>query len=228
MAASEAKPTLGYWSIRGLAQPLRMLLCHCEVDFEDKQYDCVKTETGFDRSCWTDVKYTLGMQYPNLPYFFDGETKITQTNAVLTYCAEKYGLHDGFSVQERALAYMHANQVMDIRNYAVRFFYGGDHSPEGLEKYKTGIKERFTACYNVLKENGTYLLGDKLCAADFHLAELVYQHRLLDNSLFGEMTEMVDYQERVFNLKNVSNAAQGLPANNKMAKWGAECLSLDN
>jgi len=227
MAVSEDKPTLAYWSIRGLAQPVRMILCHCGVDFEDKQYNCLKTETGFDSSCWYDVKHTLGMQYPNLPYFFDGETKISQTNAILTYVAEKYGLHDGFSVEQKGLALMHLNQMMDVRNRAVGFFYGGDHSPEGTEKYKTGMKKMMNVCKNVLEASGQFLLGEKVCAADFHLAELIYQHRLLDNTMFAEMTELVAYQERIFNLENVSKACQGLPANNKMAKWGAEYVSLE-
>jgi len=231
MAASEDKPTLGYWSIRGLAEPVRMLLCHKGIEFEDKHYDCLKKEGGgWDVSCWhgeTGDKVKLlagGMLYPNLPYFIDGETKISQTNAVLTYCAEKYGLHEGFSVQERGLALMHANQVMDVRNAAVGHFYGGDHSEEGQKKYK----EKITKCFGVFKVGGGYLLGEKVCAADFHLAELVYQHRLLDESIFAEMEPLVKYQEKTFALDGVSKACKDLPANNKMAKWGAEHLSLSN
>ena len=32
------KVTLGYWQIRGLAQPIRALLVYLKVNFEDKQY----------------------------------------------------------------------------------------------------------------------------------------------------------------------------------------------
>ena len=31
--ATSAKPTLGYWKIRGLAQPIRYCLAYCGVDF---------------------------------------------------------------------------------------------------------------------------------------------------------------------------------------------------
>jgi len=236
MAAAVDKPTLGYWNIRGLAQPVRMLLCHKGVKFEDKQYDCLEIEEGkYDASCWhgpedgDKVKLRKGgMLYPNLPYFKDGETQLSQTNAVLTYCAEKYGLHDGFSVEERGLALMHLNQVMDVRNAAIGQFYSftgkPDHSEEGFRKYG----EKITTMFGVFKVGDGYLLGEKVCAADFHLAEMVYQHRLLDEKIFAEMGPLVKYQEKIFALDGVSNACQGLPCNNKMAAWGAEPLNLDN
>jgi glutathione S-transferase len=36
------------------------------------------------------VKETLGIEYPNLPYLFDGETKLTETIAIMQYIAKKY------------------------------------------------------------------------------------------------------------------------------------------
>ena len=32
------KPTLGYWNILGRADPIRTMLTHLGVEFEDKQY----------------------------------------------------------------------------------------------------------------------------------------------------------------------------------------------
>lgn len=216
------KPQLGYWKIRGLAQPVRMLLNFCGVDFEDVQYEMQKNEGKWDKSCWFDIKETLGMQYPNLPYFIDGDLKITQSNAVLTYCAEKYGLHDGFTAEEKGRALMHAEQVMDLRNGAVRLFYGTYDT--GLEKYVESVKSTLRRFHGALGEN-IYLLGNKLCGADFHLAEMIYQHRLLDSSIFVDMNELVMYQERIFNLQNVNKRVQDLPCNNKHAKWGGEYIA---
>ena len=33
-----SKPTLGYWKIRGLAQPIRLVLAYAGGEWEDKQY----------------------------------------------------------------------------------------------------------------------------------------------------------------------------------------------
>jgi glutathione S-transferase len=65
-----AKPTLGYWKIRGLGQQIRYLLAYCGVEFEDKMYAVSKNEDGsWSRASWTDVKHSLGFDFPNLPYY---------------------------------------------------------------------------------------------------------------------------------------------------------------
>ena len=62
---------------------------YLDVDFEDRLYDCGDAP-DFDRSCWFDVKQTLGLEYPNLPYLIDGEAKISETVAIMQYIARKY------------------------------------------------------------------------------------------------------------------------------------------
>lgn len=65
------------------------MFAYCEVAFEDKMYD-VGPGPDFDRSDWLNVKQTLGFEYPNLPYLIDGQTKITETAAIMKYIARKY------------------------------------------------------------------------------------------------------------------------------------------
>jgi glutathione S-transferase len=60
-----------------------------QVDFEDKQY-AVGPGPEFDRSQWTDVKPTLGLDYPNLPYLIDEEFKLTESMAIMKYIAAKW------------------------------------------------------------------------------------------------------------------------------------------
>ena len=85
----KTKPTLGYWKIRGLGAQIRYMFAYCGVTFEDKVY-----ETGdapdYDRSSWLDAKNTLGLEYPNLPYLIDGETKLSETKAIMRYIAKKW------------------------------------------------------------------------------------------------------------------------------------------
>ena len=77
-----SKPTLGYWKIRGLAAQIRYMFYYLNIDFEDTLYEAGDAP-DFDKSCWTDVKETLGLEYPNLPYLIDGETKLTETVAIM-------------------------------------------------------------------------------------------------------------------------------------------------
>ncbi len=48
-----------------------MLLEYVGIEYENVMY-----KTGpapdYDRSEWTKVKFTLGLDFPNLPYYIDG------------------------------------------------------------------------------------------------------------------------------------------------------------
>ena len=83
------KPVFGYWNIRGLGQTPRYLLNYAKVDFEDKHYK-YGPAPDFSREDWNSVKFTLGLKYPNLPYFIDGEVGLTETFAIMKYIVNKY------------------------------------------------------------------------------------------------------------------------------------------
>ena len=70
------KPELAYWAIRGLAQPIRLLLAYTGTKFVDTKYQVTGTAPNFDKSCWFDIKFSLGLDFPNLPYFKDGQVTI--------------------------------------------------------------------------------------------------------------------------------------------------------
>ena len=40
--------------------------------------ECFFSAPDFDKSCWFDNKFSLGFDFPNLPYFIDGDIKLTQ------------------------------------------------------------------------------------------------------------------------------------------------------
>ncbi|KAH9376989.1 hypothetical protein HPB48_018758 [Haemaphysalis longicornis] len=84
-------PVLGYWDVRALAQFIRNLLVYKGVKFEDKLYK-FGPAPDFDRSDWLKEKFTLGLKFPNLPYYIDGDVKITQSLAILRYLGRKHDL----------------------------------------------------------------------------------------------------------------------------------------
>jgi hypothetical protein len=82
--------TLTYWAIRGLAAPVRMMLSYAGVAFEEKRY--VWAEAGD----WFGRDKPIAQQrnaLVNLPNIADGSGEVvTQSNAVLMYCARRTGL----------------------------------------------------------------------------------------------------------------------------------------
>ena len=51
--------TICYWDIRGLAQPIRLLLEYTATPYEDKKLACGPAP-DFDKSCWLDIKVQPG------------------------------------------------------------------------------------------------------------------------------------------------------------------------
>jgi glutathione S-transferase len=49
-----------------------MICEYTETEYKDHQYSCGPAP-DFDRSCWTNVKTTMGLDFPNLPYLIDGK-----------------------------------------------------------------------------------------------------------------------------------------------------------
>lgn len=85
----KSKPTLGYWNIRGLGAQIRYLLHYLGVEFEDRMY-AAGPAPDFDRSEWLNEKYTLGLDFPNLPYLIDDGVRLTETAAIMKYLCSKW------------------------------------------------------------------------------------------------------------------------------------------
>ena len=79
------KPVLGYWRTRGRGSQVKHILAYMGVE-----YDLAEYEPTPDKKNWLDVKSTLGLDFPNLPYFIDDGLKLTECRAVMMYVARKW------------------------------------------------------------------------------------------------------------------------------------------
>ena len=43
-----------------------------------------------NRDSWFSVKHNLGLEFPNLPYFIDGDFSMAETLPIMRYIASKY------------------------------------------------------------------------------------------------------------------------------------------
>lgn len=80
---------LGYWNIRGMAQPIRYMLEYSEHPYEEIKYE-QGDAPDYSPKAWTDVKDTLGLPFPNMPYLIDDELKITDPYAMGVYIANAF------------------------------------------------------------------------------------------------------------------------------------------
>ena len=114
----EEKPIeLGYWAIRGIAQPIRLSLEYAGKSFRLKQHE--RTTTNWNKqknwsigANWKDRLFHQGpppefsresglkwkrenaddLDFPNLPFLIDGDVKLTQSRAILRYVGRKFNL----------------------------------------------------------------------------------------------------------------------------------------
>ncbi|TNV75811.1 hypothetical protein FGO68_gene7312 [Halteria grandinella] len=205
---SSKKLIIGYWDIRGLAQPIRYLLEYLKVDYEDKKYPLGEAP-DFSKEAWFSVKQTLGFDLPNLPYLIDEETgvKITESHAIYRYICNKHNPDLlGKTLQEKANVDMFMSYVQDIRNATyVHSYETGDLaalSKIGFEKFEPIAKY-------LAKVDGKFLPGgDQVSIADFLLFEQIdmfdYFTSLEEKtSLTGLYPVLGQYYKKMANLEGL-------------------------
>ncbi|OQR72837.1 glutathione S-transferase Mu 1-like [Tropilaelaps mercedesae] len=184
---------LGYWDIRGLAQPIRFLLAYKEVDYEDKRYSC-GPPPDFDKSQWLDEKFTLGLDFPNLPYLIDGDVKLTQSLAILRYLARKFDL-DGQSCEEKRRVELVEQQLADFRMNWVRLCYSPKFTEE-RDAYEQSLPNNLKAFSEYLGER-PFFAGDRLTYVDFLVYEMLAQHFVFSKTSFANFKNLTDFIDRI-------------------------------
>ncbi|XP_046575277.1 glutathione S-transferase Mu 3-like [Haliotis rubra] len=213
-------PTLGYWAIRGLAQPIRLLLSYVDQDFEDVQYE-QGDAPDYSRETWTSVKPTLGLPFPNLPYYVDGDIKLTQSNAILRHIARTHNCL-GETEKEKAEGDMMLDQAMDFRNGIVGLCYSSDY-----EKKKAAYFDALPAKLEVFENflvNRAFFAGSKVTVCDFPMYELLDQTRIMKPGSLDKFPKLLAFLTRFEALPKIkaylsSDKCIKRPINNKSASF---------
>jgi len=179
MGGGSSTLELGYWKIRGLGAPLRMILAYKGVQYEDKQYE------DFD-SWFQGRKPEILKMNPlaNLPYVVDGSVCVCQTNAVFQYIGDKYGLN-GKSAEAVRKNDQLLCEIYDVRNGMIELTYPFKMVSRTEEEYKANATKfcdqpPFSKFENWLEIYGEpYFCGTEPCVCDFHIWEMLDQHKIL-------------------------------------------------
>ncbi|XP_047218706.1 glutathione S-transferase Mu 3-like [Girardinichthys multiradiatus] len=211
---------LAYWDIRGLAQPIRLLLEYTGTNYKDKFYVCGEAP-DYDKSCWFGEKEKLGIDFANLPYLVDGDRKITQSNAIMRYIARKHNMC-GETEDEKIRLDVMENQAMDFRNGFVMLCYlDMENKKPGYLKSLPGVLKQFSDFLGDRK----WFAGDKITFVDFIMYELLDQHRMFLPTCLDDYKNLRDLMDRFEALEKIaaymkSDRFMKTPVNNRMAKWG--------
>jgi glutathione S-transferase len=226
---------IGYWSIRGLAAPLRMMLSAATVNHWVVMYDLKEEgDSSWSKEAYLVDKEWLRKEYNplmNLPFLVDCEKDdrvICQSNALFTYLGRELAML-GSNEQETYQCEELLCEIMDLRNLMVGYVYqGGDASKakEDAEQLVTSgglpcILDKLEMClkrkYPNKEEKDIHnrpeirnLVGEQCSAPDFHLWEMLDQLQGLTTyynltSACSDRPNLTSFQKNFRNLQE--NAA---------------------
>jgi len=219
-------PILGYWNVRGLAEPIRYLLAYTETKCEYCDY-VTGDAPEYDKSCWLSVKETIGLPFPNLPYYIDGDVKLTQTMAILRHIARKHNLC-GTTEEEMMRADVIAGEAMDFIAGFIKFTY---FSPD----FEGGRADYLSSCNCFLRRHseflGTYpyFTGEHISFADFMMYDFLDQLRTFEPLTLDPFQNIKDFMARIEEIPAIktfldSEYFRNRPISNKMAHWATKPL----
>lgn len=222
-------PTLGYWSIRGLAQPIRLLLAYTKTQFNDKRYN-VGPKPDFDRSEWTKEKNGLNLIFPNLPYLIDSDVKITQSLAIMRYLSRKHKLN-GSSEEEQIRISLAEQQLKDNNSAFVRIVYDPNFETLKID-YLKELPNSLKLLSNFLGDK-PYFAGDSLTYVDFLAYEYLDQQKLFAPEVVSKFDNLVQFLARFESIPTIAKYLKSdeyikWPLNNDSAQFGSRLQPMPN
>ncbi|XP_075551107.1 glutathione S-transferase Mu 1-like [Dermacentor variabilis] len=191
-----APKVLGYWDIRGLGEPIRYLLAHAGVPYEDRRYSYGKgLEPSQDE--WLAEKHKLDLDFPDLPYLIDGDVRMTQCQAILRYLGRKLGL---VPKEERTLqrVEMLEHQASDVMWATMHLCYDPGYTEDKRRQFLVDIAEKLHEFEAYLDKHRPFGAGKSITYVDFLLYESLQVVKTLGPSTFRKgYPALQEYCQRV-------------------------------
>ena len=144
------------------------------MEYMGQPYEMIEYEVTdgpeFSKASWFDVKFKLGLPYPNLPYLMDEDVKLTETIAIHRYLADKYMPELlGRTESDRAEVTMLEGIICGsgLKNAVTHPCYANEK-----DKSLKAIKDKLPAVVNYIKGK-KFLIGNEPVWLDFYFFELL-------------------------------------------------------
>ncbi|CDS38090.2 glutathione S transferase Mu 1 [Echinococcus multilocularis] len=121
-------PALGYWKIRGVNMPF-LILPATLTTFRF----CLACRAMSSSVEVPGSEFLMGLDFPNLLYYIDGDLKLNQSGAVLEYISDK---HNMSGRRRRTVLHMLQYEIVDLRTSFTMTCYNLN-----FEKMKPGFME---------------------------------------------------------------------------------------
>jgi len=192
-------PLLGYLNIRGYAQPIRLLLEYLELEYQEKRYDYAPPPS-YEKTEWLQEKFALGLHFPNIPYWIDGDLKITQQVAIMRYLGRKHGL-DGKSDEEKIRIDMAEQFLIEVRNGYGALAYNSNYD-QLKPDYLAAMPVKLKQLSDFLGPN-PWFGGANLSYVDFLIYEFLDVHLYVSADVLDAFPSLKQFHARLEALPTV-------------------------
>ncbi|KAL3085718.1 hypothetical protein niasHS_009659 [Heterodera schachtii] len=199
---------LYYFDLRGLCEPIRLLLHYVGQQFEDIRFK--------DMEEW-EKTYKPKFFYGKAPVLEVDGKPLAQSSAILRYLAEKFDLA-GKDEWEKAKA----NEIVDFQKDAytelmpylmVKMgFKEGDLDKLRGEVFEPMAKRVLPLFVKLLKESGSgYMLKSGLSMVDFQVANFLYMFTKMEPDTINAYPELIKYVDHVHALPQLQQYLKQRP-----------------
>lgn len=192
----------GYWNLRGLAGQIRMLLHYSGQEWVNQEYK-IGDAPDFSREDWFSKKFTLGLDFPNLPYLIDGDVKLTQSIAILRYLARKFDLYPT-EPELQTRADLLEQEFFDYRIAITRVVYNPSVDEKTFAELLKNLEVRVKALSKFFG-NGPWALGSKFSYIDFILYDILKLLEELETDLVKPHANLVNFTEQFAALPKIAS-----------------------
>ncbi|XP_048768782.1 glutathione S-transferase P 1-like [Ostrea edulis] len=185
-----AKIQLVYFPVRGRGESIRTLLVDNNVDYEEVDV--------LPRENWVN-NWKPKMAFGQCPFLKDGDVELVQSNTILRYLARKLDLY-GADNKEASRADMINDGTEDLRVAYTKMIY--QNYEEGKGPFIEELPGKLTYFENLM-QNGDYILGSKICFADYNLFDLLDCLVTLSPPCLDNFPKLKAYYGRMMNRPGV-------------------------
>ncbi|KAL3990540.1 Glutathione S-transferase P [Acanthocheilonema viteae] len=178
---------LTYFPIRGLAEPIRLLLVDQNIKFTDDRVN---------KSDWPAIKSQF--QFEQLPCLYEDEQQIVQSGAILRHLARKHNLNGGNELETTYID-MFYEGIRDLHTKYTKMIYLA-YETEKDSYIKDILPVELAKLEKLLatRDNGkNFILGNKISFADFALFEELDIHQILDPHCLNKFPLLKAFHQRM-------------------------------
>ncbi|CAO4370845.1 Protein CBR-GST-1 [Caenorhabditis briggsae] len=184
---------LSYFDIRGLAEPVRLLLVDKQVAFEDHR---------IARDQWAEIKPK--MIFGQVPCLLSGDEELVQSGAILRHLGRVHGLN-GNNETETTFIDMFYEGIRDLHNKYAQMIYGNYENGKDayIKDTLPGELARLEKLFRTYKNGEHYVAGDKESYADYVLFEELDIHLILSPTALDATPVLKKFHERFAERPNI-------------------------